>query len=39
MSFFMAGTIFGDVQVSEFLVGALFGEVEVLFFCGRRSSW
>ena len=32
MSLFMAGAIFGDVQVPLFVAGALFGEVQVSLF-------
>ena len=37
MSLFVAGALFGDVQVSLFLAGAVFGEVECVTFRGRRS--
>ena len=32
MSLFVAGALFGDVQVSLFVAGAVFGEVEVSLF-------
>ena len=32
MSLFVAGAVFGEVQVSLFVAGAVFGEVEVSFF-------
>ena len=32
MSLFVAGTVFGEVQVSFFGAGAVFGEVELSFF-------
>ena len=32
MSLFMAGTVFGDVQVSLLRAGAIFGEVAVSLF-------
>ena len=32
MSLFVAGAVFGEVQVSLFVAGAVFGEVEVLLF-------
>ena len=32
MLLFVAGAVFGEVQVSLFVAGALFGEVEVLLF-------
>ena len=31
-SFFVAGAVFGEVQVSLFVAGAVFGEVEVSLF-------
>ena len=32
MSLFVAGALFGDVQVSLFVAGALFGDVQVSLF-------
>ena len=32
MSLYVAGAVFGEVQVSLFVAGAAFGEVEVSFF-------
>ena len=32
MSLFVAGAVFGEVQVSLFVAGAVFGEVEVSLF-------
>ena len=39
VSLFVAGAVFGEVQVSLFVAGAVLGGVLCVTFRGRRNIW